>query len=116
MKMLESEEPLCKDSRGQLQAKCYPTIYSVSENNMKRPWSKFTEKDTGTVENICESRAAGQRAASLGELGPFKQSSPQVYDSTGASGTEALNTLKTFRAKIVASLDIINSYFIFSLL
>lgn len=70
--MLESEEPLCKDSRGQLQAKCYPTIYSVSENNIKRPWTKLIEKDTGRVVNIYESRAAGQRAATLSELGPFK--------------------------------------------
>lgn len=70
--MLESEEPLRKDSWGQLQAKCYPTIYSVSESNIKRPWTKFIEKDTGRVVDIYESRAVGQRAATLGKLGPFK--------------------------------------------
>lgn len=39
-----------------------------------------------------------------------------MYDSTGASATEALNILKVLRAKIFASLDTTNSYFVFSLL
>lgn len=62
------------------------------------------------------SRASGQRAATLSELGPFKGSSLQVYDSNEASGTEALKFLKALAAKVFASLGTINSYLVFSLL